>query len=270
MTLAICLGMSAAMAQSSTQIRKAATAQEQPAETTFNFARSSGGWDTLFGQYPRGQESTLRLERGYAPVPRSDVNPQVCTLPEPDCMPYEKVALYFKAQQSSQLVPFMFKAIEGLQANTQYYLADVRVTLASNTLAGSVGAGGSPVIPIRMGVSNRRPEADPYNNNNLNVAVRSTGIALGDTGITLPSGKPLGTFVDKTLVSAGFGTGRMQFIQFKTDAQGRAWVWLAGLPTHFGSSEFYVRDIAFRLERDGQIGITGRQTTQGGSLRLPF
>jgi hypothetical protein len=106
-------------------------------EFTYNFNAGTQGWDSLFSDYPKGEESFYELEFAYS------------HLPEPLDTTIRAIKISGN-NHSDDLLSFMTTRISQLIPNAVYEVT-FDVTLASGVAANSTGIGGSPDLALGMG-----------------------------------------------------------------------------------------------------------------------
>ncbi|RYD47217.1 MAG: hypothetical protein EOP85_05905, partial [Verrucomicrobiaceae bacterium] len=114
-----------------------------PVTINTNFTSDASGWTAGFGDYPVGSEEFYELKSGIRKLPTS-------------IKLKRKSFMLSGNNHSDDLCMFMRKRVNGLLPNVRYKVT-FSVTFASSSPRDAVGVGGAPSIPVKAGVSRKRP-----------------------------------------------------------------------------------------------------------------
>lgn len=106
-------------------------------EYSYNFNLGTQGWDSLFSDYPKGEESFYQLEFAYS------------HLPEPLDTTVKAIKISGN-NHSDDLLSFITTKITQLIPDAVYEVT-FDITMASNVATNSIGIGGSPDLAIGAG-----------------------------------------------------------------------------------------------------------------------
>lgn len=211
-----------------------ATTPALPTKTfTTNFVESAKGWSAGFADYPAGSEEFYELKSGMRMLPRS--------------IKLKRKAFFISGNNhSDDLCMFMTRKVSGLKPNTRYKV-QFSVSFASASPEDAFGVGGSPAITVKAGVCHVRPKVEGEDSLlNIDKGNQSQGgkdaMVIGDTGVNVPTDPT--TYRMKTLSNKG------EPFVFKTDATGKAWLFVATDSGFEATTSLYVTRISARfLER---------------------
>ncbi len=181
-----------------------------PVTINTNFMSGPAGWSAGFADYPVGSEKFYELESGIRMLP-------------PSIKFRSKSFMLSGNNHSDDLCMFLRKQVTGLVPNTRYKVT-FSVTFASSSPNDAVGVGGAPAIPVKAGVSLKRPSTRGKDARlNIDKGNQSQGgkdaMVIGDTGVKVPIDGDI--YRLKTLSNKG------KPFSFKTDASGKGWIFLA-------------------------------------------
>jgi hypothetical protein len=180
-----------------------------PVTISTNFMSGPSGWSAGFGDYPVGSEKFYELKSGIRRLP-------------PSIKLRSGSFLLSGNNHSDDLCMFMRKPVVGLLPNTRYNVT-FSVTFASASPRDAFGVGGAPNIPVKAGISRKRPSIlGEYARLNIDKGNQTVGgddaMVIGDTGVDVPIGGD--TYRLKTLTNKG------RPFHFSTDASGKGWIFL--------------------------------------------
>lgn len=180
-----------------------------PVTIETNFMSGRSGWTAGFADYPVGSEKFYELESGIRMLPTT-------------IKLRSKSFLLSGNNHSDDLCMFMRKPVTGLLPNVRYKVT-FSVTFASSSPRDAVGVGGAPSIPVKAGISRKRPTTNGDDARlNIDKGNQSKGgkdaMVIGNTGVKVPVGGDI--YRLKTLTNNG------KPFYFKTDSSGKGWVFL--------------------------------------------
>jgi hypothetical protein len=199
--------------------------------TEFTFTEGSSGWEGDFADYPVEGEAYYELSWGWENLP----------------LPLDSLTkgLFLGGKnQSDDLFMFVRHRIDGLKANTSYYL-DFTVIVECNTPAEAIGIGGAPgeSLYFKVGASTEKPckvAQEGYYFLNVDKGNQSTGGAsaqvigdLANPAVTSedPHYQPKDLYSTTPLLA-------------KTDANGSLWIFLGTDSGFEGATRFYIAKIS--------------------------
>lgn len=201
-------------------------------EYTYNFNTGTQGWDSLFSDYPKGEESFYELEFAYS------------HLPEPLDTTIKAIKLSGN-NHSDDLLSFINTRISQLIPNSVYEVT-FDITLASNVATNSIGIGGSPDLALGVGglgyePANKLDGANWYRTNFIsllqsklsnNVMQMIGTIGVQDTTTTY-------ILINRT------NTGNP--IKLKTNELGELWLMIGTDSGFEGITTLYINSITIKL-----------------------
>ena len=211
------------------------TKTDKPAdyrEYTYNFSSGTQGWDSLFSDYPKGEESFYELEFAYS------------HLPEPLDTTIKAIRLSGN-NHSDDLLSFITTRISQLIPNAVYEVT-FDITMASNVATNSAGIGGSPDLALGVGglgyePANALDEANWYRTNFISLlqSRESNNVMqmIGTIGVQ-------DTTTAYTLINRN---NKDNPIKLKTNEYGELWLMIGTDSGFEGITTLYFNSIIIRL-----------------------
>jgi hypothetical protein len=201
-----------------------------PVTIETNFMSGRSGWTAGFADYPVGSEKFYELESGIRMLPTT-------------IKLRSKSFLLSGNNHSDDLCMFMRKPVTGLLPNVRYKVT-FSVTFASSSPQDAVGVGGAPSIPVKAGISRKRPATSGDDARlNIDKGNQSKGgkdaMVIGDTGVKVPVGGDI--YRLKTLTNKG------KPFHFKTDASGKAWIFIGTDSGFEATTSVYFTHVKVRM-----------------------
>jgi len=202
---------------------------------SYNFETGTQGWQSLFSDYPVGEEAGYQLAFEHT------------TLPSP-LESNGKALKMHGNNHSDDLLMMLYKKIEGLKPKTSYAVT-FNVQLASNAIKNGFGAGGSPDLSLGGGVISHEPE-------NKTELVGNTYYYRPNFQVRLQSN--LSNEICKVLGKIGANESSPEFkminrnnlsdpLMITTNQNGEAWI-IVGVDSGFeGITTLYYKSIAVRF-----------------------
>jgi hypothetical protein len=201
-------------------------------EYSYNFNLGFQGWDSLFSDYPKGEESFYELEFAYS------------RLPEPLDTTIKAIKISGN-NHSDDLLSFITTRITQLIPEAIYDVT-FDITLASNVATNSMGVGGSPDLAIGVGGLDYEPAKLPDAAN----WYRTNFISLLQSGESNDVMQVIGTIgvQDTTTVYTLINrnnTGNP--LKLKTNEYGELWLLIGTDSGYEGTTTLYYRSITIKL-----------------------
>ena len=201
-------------------------------EYSYNFNFGTQGWDSLFSDYPKGEESFYELEFSFT------------HLPEPLDTTIKAIKISGN-NHSDDLLSFITTRISLLIPNAVYEVT-FDITMASNVATNSTGIGGSPDLAIGVGGLGYEPanildEANFYRTNFISLlqSKESNNVMqmIGTIGVQ-------DTITTYTLINRNNTDNP---VRLKTNENGELWL-LIGTDSGFeGITSLYFTSIHVKL-----------------------
>jgi len=203
-------------------------------EYNYTFTSGTENWQSLFSDYPVGEENFYELEFANAILP-PPLDQSIKTL---------KIS---GNNHSDDLFSAVFHKFENLQPNKAYSVT-FNIDLASNTPIGAVGAGGDPNLFIGVGGINYLPD---NNIDNLNmyrpnfISKIQSGLSnevfqiIGNIGVSPTIPTPY-TIINRNNIGTPF--------IIKSNSQGQIWLMIATDSGFEATTTLYLKSIYIKFE----------------------
>ena len=201
-------------------------------EYSYNFISGTQGWDSLFSDYPKGEESFYELEFAYS------------HLPEPLDTTIKAIKISGN-NHSDDLLSFITAKIPQLIPNAVYEVT-FDITLASNVATNSAGIGGSPDLALGVGGLGYEP-ANTLDGNNW---YRTNFISLLQSRESNNVMQMIGTIGVQDTTTAYTLINRNNTdnpIKLKTNELGELWLMIGTDSGFEGITTLYFKSIKIRL-----------------------
>jgi hypothetical protein len=201
-------------------------------EYSYNFISGTQGWDSLFSDYPKGEESFYQLEFAYS------------HLPEPLDTTIKAIKISGN-NHSDDLLSFITAKIPQLIPNAVYEVT-FDITLASNVATNSAGIGGSPDLALGVGGLGYEP-ANTLDGNNW---YRTNFISLLQSRESNNVIQMIGTIGVQDTTTAFTLINRNNTdnpIKLKTNELGELWLMIGTDSGFEGITTLYFKSITIRL-----------------------
>ncbi len=201
-------------------------------EYSYNFISGTQGWDSLFSDYPKGEESFYELEFAYS------------HLPEPLDTTIKAIKISGN-NHSDDLLSFITAKIPQLIPNAVYEVT-FDITLASNVATNSAGIGGSPDLALGVGGLGYEP-ANTLDGNNW---YRTNFISLLQSRESNNVMQMIGTIGVQDTTTAYTLINRNNTdnpIKLKTNELGELWLMIGTDSGFEGITTLYFKSITIRL-----------------------